>query len=246
MQDTRQKILSHLGCASEATVSELAEAVGLAPVTVRHHLNVLRERGHVSVSSERIGRGRPRHVYRLSSSGAGSLCSGGYEALATRMIEQIKETDVSGGARSAERFFEAMAHRIVDEEGQAFREAPVEARLDTLVGLLTQQGFLASWERDGEDFLIRELGCPYATLGIVHAEICCMDRALIEATGCGSVTRERWRLEGDEACVYRVRPGVADANCGCGTKASAQNMEPSQMIEEAGREAAMAGEEPGA
>ncbi|MCB0215147.1 MAG: helix-turn-helix domain-containing protein [Caldilineae bacterium] len=206
MQGSRRAILDYLRHAGAAPVDRLAQAVDLAPVTVRHHLKLLRERGLVDVVSEPAGRGRPRHVYRLSPEGAGALCEGRYASLASQLLDLVKQLDQGG----AERFFSAMAAGVVADRRAAIDAAEgLEARLDLLVEILDDQGFPARWEPSGGDFLLHELGCPYAELGERHDEVCSLDLALIRATVGGEVTRERWRLDGDAACVFRIRPAGA-------------------------------------
>ena len=53
MQTTRQKIVELLRELGQATVEELADAVGLTQMAVRHHLNVLRGENLVATSSVR-------------------------------------------------------------------------------------------------------------------------------------------------------------------------------------------------
>jgi predicted ArsR family transcriptional regulator len=203
MQGSRRQIMEYLREHDSAAVEFLAAAVDLAPVTVRHHLKVLRQRGLVEVQSERVGRGRPRHVYRLSPSGSASLCENRYEQLAERMLDLVKH----GDGQVAERFFSDMAKGIVADHRAALSLArgPAES-LDLVVDILGAEGFTARWNQDGDAYLLHATSCPYASLGERHAEVCCMDMALIGAAMDAEVVRESWRMDGDEACVYRVRP----------------------------------------
>ena len=102
---------------------------------------------------------------------------------------------------------------VFDEVQQAGAqlEFVTERFEDTAIGrfILAARAFIARWEPSGGDFLLHELGCPYAELGERHDEVCSLDLALIRATVGGEVTRERWRLDGDAACVFRIRPAGA-------------------------------------
>jgi predicted ArsR family transcriptional regulator len=65
MQATRQRILEILKERNTATVEELAKDLGLTPVTIRHHLDILRSEG-VSQAPQvkrRDTPGRPQHVW---------------------------------------------------------------------------------------------------------------------------------------------------------------------------------------
>ena len=62
MQTTRQEILEILKEERQATVEDLATRLGLTPMTIRHHLNVLQAQNLVEASkvrrSQRVGRPR--------------------------------------------------------------------------------------------------------------------------------------------------------------------------------------------
>jgi predicted ArsR family transcriptional regulator len=202
MQNTRRIILEYLRENGSGTVESLAEAVGLAPVTMRHHLGVLRAKGLVDAGKETHGRGRPRHVFTLNAQGAESLIDDGYEALAARMLDYMKSSD--NGA--AERFFTGMAEELLEEHGAALDGSSIEDRLDAAVAVLATQGYTSRWEADGDEYVVRQLGCPYHTLGRAHNDVCTMDSHLL-ATATGSkVVRDKWRQSGDDICCLRVIP----------------------------------------
>ena len=55
LHETRQKIIAYLKEKDKATVDELAAIVGLTPMAVRYHLNVLQSENLIFASE-----GRPR------------------------------------------------------------------------------------------------------------------------------------------------------------------------------------------
>jgi predicted ArsR family transcriptional regulator len=67
MKSTRDRILQTSPCS--ANITELAEAVGINPISVRHHLSSLQVEGLLSSEEERHGVGRPRLVYMLTEAG---------------------------------------------------------------------------------------------------------------------------------------------------------------------------------
>ena len=202
MQTTRRAILDHLRLHGAASVEGLADAVRLAPVTIRHHLNLLREEGLVDVAAESVGRGRPRHVYQLSQAGGQAVVDDNpFAVLTARLLDAMRTAD----RVQVEGVFAAMADTIAAEHAAAFAERPIEARLDAVVSLLADEGFTTSWQRDGEAFVLRQLSCPFHTLGEQHREVCCLDERLIEAVVGGAVERDEWRMDGAATCVYRIR-----------------------------------------
>src|SRR5687768_16664802 len=76
-----------------ATVAELAEGLEMAPVSVRHHLDILQ--GDALIYVERLERkgnvGRPQQVYALTPS-ADEHFPDNFAALAGSLVRQLKQT----------------------------------------------------------------------------------------------------------------------------------------------------------
>jgi predicted ArsR family transcriptional regulator len=67
--NTRSRVLRSLLLNQQRTVNELADAVGINPISVRHHVNKLEAEGLIQSVEERHGVGRPRLVYSLTNKG---------------------------------------------------------------------------------------------------------------------------------------------------------------------------------
>jgi predicted ArsR family transcriptional regulator len=68
MTDTRQDILQYLRENGAADVNALAKTLGLSPVTIHYHINVLQRDGLLESKAVRQGVGRPRNVFSLRDS----------------------------------------------------------------------------------------------------------------------------------------------------------------------------------
>ncbi len=205
MQTTRRQILGLLRDNGDAGVEELALHVGLAPVTVRHHVSILLEGGEIGYRSDPLGRGRPRHKYFLTEAGREAIAPDrvpSYDLLAGRLLDAMRD----GDRGATQRFFADMARDLTAKRQSELVGQPIEVRLDAVTTALSEIGFDMRWERDGDDYLIRELACPYGSLSHDHAEVCAMDHAMIGRIVNGEVRREQWRVDGAMQCVYRVIP----------------------------------------
>ena len=69
MKSTRERILDVLHSNPRSSINDLAEAVGINAISVRHHLNNLEADGLIQYDEERHGVGRPRLVYSLTERG---------------------------------------------------------------------------------------------------------------------------------------------------------------------------------
>jgi predicted ArsR family transcriptional regulator len=207
MHTTRRAILEILQARGSASVEDLAQATGLAPVTMRHHLGLLRDQELVDHVRQPVGRGRPRHIYHATTRASALLAGNPYESLVARLLVAIKGEDRSAAARIFERLgWEIAAYHEAELAGLS-----TEERLDQVVRLLSDEGFVVRWERDGDGtYLVQEFECPYERLSGAHAEVCCLDQRLMETALEAEVVREQWRPAGDPSCRFRVRVAVAD------------------------------------
>src|SRR5260370_39286245 len=126
MKSTRDRILQTILRHPRSTINELAEAVGINPISVRHHLTNLQAEGLVAAEEERHGVGRPRLVYFLTEDGEEKFPTR-YLRLTTRLLTQMKETMPEPVARD---LFNHIAEDLAtDYEGQ-MQGLSMEERLD--------------------------------------------------------------------------------------------------------------------
>ncbi|MFN2115276.1 MAG: helix-turn-helix transcriptional regulator [Anaerolineae bacterium] len=201
MQQTRYRIMKYLQATGEADVETLAKELKLAPVTVRHHLGLLCERNLLETGRRRVGRGRPRHLYRLSPEGGEFLCEGDeYAQLASRLLSAFKEIDTS----AASRLFEDMADEVVAPHEERLQGLPIEERLDAAIGLMSQSGYSTRWEPDGDEYVVYQLGCPFTELSEDHTDVCIFDHEVLRRATGGKIRHEKSRRHGDQLCSFRV------------------------------------------
>lgn len=199
-QTTRQRVLKTLQIRQSCTVNDLAEAVDINPISVRHHLNKLEAEGLVHSYEERHGVGRPRRLYRLTESGR-ELFPTRYLRLTTRLLFQLK--DQLPPAMINE-LFSQMAKDIAADYEESLKGLTLEEKLDLIKRLLSQEGFAVEWEKQGDNYLIREISCPYLQVSQVHPEVCAVDQTLISTLLSLPAEKVRCVLNGDAHCTYVV------------------------------------------
>jgi len=201
MQATRQRILELLRDRRALTVDDLASELALTPVTVRHHLDILRAEG--LVESPEIRRrdtpGRPQYTFRLTPA-ALSHFPKNYQGFAHLMVSEIRERLSEA---EMERILAGVASRMAAEAALPPGDAPIERRLDAAVRYLNARGYEASWERlSSGRVALRTRNCPYHELSRSNAEFCRLDLALVsQLLGLKPVVEERIS-NGDAACSY--------------------------------------------
>ena len=199
--NTRQKVLGNLLANPRITINELAEKVGINPISVRHHISALEAENLVDSEEERHGVGRPRRVYFLTEAGVEKFPTR-YVRLTLRLLNQLKETMP---AHMVDSLFAQMAKDMAgDYSSQNLENMPIEDRLNILQGLLRQEGFTIEWERKGDQYHIHETSCPYYHVGHDHPEVCSVDQILISSMLSVPASKTRCILNGDQLCTYVV------------------------------------------
>lgn len=204
MTSTRELVLKTLLTQHRCTIQELAQAVGINDISVRHHVNSLLAEGLVDAEEERHGVGRPHRVYFLTEAGMERFPAR-YLRLTIRLLEQLKETMP---ATLVAQLFNQMAKELADDYTSQInlKELSIEERLNVMKEMLTQEGFYIEWERQGNEYHIRETTCPYYHVGQDHPEVCSVDKALISAILDIPVRKTHCILNGDNTCTYIISP----------------------------------------
>jgi len=113
MKSTRERILQTLLTNPRSTISDLAEAVHINNISVRHHLTNLQAEGSIFAEEERHGVGRPRLVYSLTETGQEKFPTR-YLQLTDRLLTHLKQTLPEGEFRQ---IFSDMAKGLAVEQG---------------------------------------------------------------------------------------------------------------------------------
>ncbi len=197
---TRDVILDAIKQANEATVEQLAAAADVSPVTVRHHLNTLQAEGLLETRSVRRKVGRPYYVYSLSMKGH-EMFPHRYVRLSNLLLDELKAQFPSEIVTD---LFNKVVERIVDEHREIFEELSFEERLDYLVKMLAEEGFLASWEVTDNGYMLTEYSCPYYSVGRKHSEVCAFDKQLMIRVLETPIIQHSCMLEGDSSCQFSL------------------------------------------
>lgn len=205
MKSTKDRILQTLLRKPNLTINDLAEAVEINPISVRHHLSNLEKEGLIAAEQERHGVGRPRLVYSLTEDGMERFPTK-YLRLTTRLLAQMKES-MPGPVVS--QLFNQIAEELADEYSGQIKDMNIEERLEFVKEMLAQEGFTVEWEKKGDDYQIHEISCPYYQIGIAHPEICTMDQTLISKMLALPASKVQCVLDGGSHCTYVVHSNSA-------------------------------------
>lgn len=196
-----------------ATIAELAHELGMAQVSVRHHIDILIDENLVQMVGvrRRDGVGRPSLVYGLTASAA-ALFPQRNAQLASSVLSELKAIMPEETVRN---ILARVADHMLRSAPAGDPDQPLEERLSDVVGFLTDKGFGATWEAENGRYVIHTSNCPYRGVAEQHPELCQMDHALIERMLPGAVRLPLNSTNGAARCSYMVtlgHPALADAD----------------------------------
>jgi predicted ArsR family transcriptional regulator len=215
VETTRQTILEILRRRKQATIEDLTRLLGLAPATIRRHLDILMRDSLVSVAQVRRETGRPHYVFFLTEAGE-DLFPKNYIRLTNRLIEEIVNLGVSetrgrSGQELAELVFEKMAARMAETYAPRVTGATLEERLEEVTNLLAGEGIIFEWRpADGGYYLLGH-GCPCRRVANTHTQMCSHDQRLLAALLQAQVEPvEPAAVDVETYCAYRVMEKTAE------------------------------------
>lgn len=204
--DTQCRLLRLLKRGGEQSVGELADALGLAPETVRGHVNSLSGRGLVRRTGRRKeGPGRPEILHDLT--GRAERLFPEEEGRLLRDLTSYLTGE--GHDEVLESFFEARVERQREKSRERLRGLEGRERLEEIAEILSEEGFMAEVV-EGEESEegrpgLRLCHCPLKEMVAVSRLPCRAERAWIRQMTGGELDRRSWMPEGDHTCTYVVR-----------------------------------------
>lgn len=198
MKNTKETILNQILLIREATIAQLSDKLGISEISVRHHLLSLEAEGIVTSSEERHGVGRPRFIYRLTEKGFQTAPTD-YLKLADQSLETMKRFL---GTETLLELFRQIGKDLAQGYAISLNFQEQDQILEELSKLLTKDGFIFSWMKTDNKYILTTHHCPLHHLGQKHPEICTINHALLESLIQHPISHDTCILRGDPACTY--------------------------------------------
>ena len=183
MENTRQTLLGILRKRKQATVDQLTRELGLAPATVRRHLDILMRDNYVTAAQKRRDIGRPHYVFSLTDQGD-DLFPRNYIRLTNRIIAELvslgpEETKGKAGVDIASVIFEKMAEHVAQTYAGRISGTTLKERAQEVISLLANEGMFFELRKAKEGYLLLGQGCPCPRIADTHSEVCVHDQRLL-------------------------------------------------------------------
>jgi DeoR family suf operon transcriptional repressor len=211
---TREAALTILLREGEATAGDLAQRLGVSVQVMRRHLRSLQEDGLVEACSSHDGPGRPSNRWHLTDLGHERFPDGS-EHFALGLLQSISSSLPPETLRN---LLQDQARAKATQYQQRIGDGPLRQRLERLVDLRRQEGYVAELRRDSElpasgatdqaAWILSEFHCSVMRIAEEFPMICDQELQLIRHTfpDC-EVERVHWRLEEGHFCGFRLTPG---------------------------------------
>lgn len=200
----RAQILLAIKRSQPTTAKELSVAFGVSANAIRRHLKELELDGSVHYGREQRGLGAPVFVYRLTAQGE-ALFPNRYEEALKGLLQHIEER---AGRGEINRLFANQFRERAERLKTELADQPVEVRLQRLVRMLSEEGYMAEWNTRDGDLRLAEHNCAIRAVAERYPEVCAAERRFLIEVLAAQVERRTHITEGSNACEYAIVPDV--------------------------------------
>ena len=211
LEGTRPKILAIIQKQGSATVDQIAREIGLAPASIRRHLDILLRDRLISLDQVRKKAGRPEFVYFLTEEGHESSYRA-YPKLLSLLLDEVANlapTDLAG--MGGEELLRSLIVHISDRVSSPYLEpgqSSPEVRLTKLEQALTDGGFRPEITQKDGQVRIGLYNCPFRVAALGQKLVCHFDQNLIAKIlgvepGCQYTIHD-----GNNSCCYSATLGA--------------------------------------
>jgi DeoR family transcriptional regulator, suf operon transcriptional repressor len=202
LPESKRAILNALKKAGELRAEDLATRASITASGARQHLLALEADGLVQHLEKREGRGRPKHVYKLTPA-ADALYPRTYSELTNELLEYVQDDD----PELLERLFaKRMERRLARAKTRLEPLKTFHARIEEFTKILDEDGYLADFEQlENDKYRITEHNCAVFGVALKYNQACSSEIEFIRAAlPEAKVERVAHMIAGAHVCAYRL------------------------------------------
>lgn len=203
----RQVILRLLKQQGPSDSETLASQLDISAMAVRQHLYALQIQRLVTYEEEQRPIGRPAKMWCLTPAAAPHFP----DAHAGLTVNLLNAAEQTFGAEGVQRLVTRCAkQQIADYRSHIPARSSLRARLEALVSIRNEEGFMAEVQRQPDgSFLLIENHCPISVAAKVCPRLCDAEMEVFHAILGEDVAIERTEhmVAGARRCAYRIRTG---------------------------------------
>jgi predicted ArsR family transcriptional regulator len=203
---SQENILNQLKIRGAQSVKILANRLGITTMGIRQHLEELHTNGFIDqTEQEKQTRGRPVHLWKLTSKGHGYFPNT-HEEVAVDLIRLVQD---SLGESSLDELINARGDTIYERYKRALATADedLQSRLEVLTKLRTEEGYMAEIRLlPDRNWLLIENHCPISAAAQSCQQFCRSEQEMFQKllAGQANISRVDYLLDGARRCAYKV------------------------------------------
>jgi len=208
---TKEDILNYLLKVDQTKAQELADLLEISPQAIRRHLKDLETEGLIEHRAVQEGMGRPQYYYYLSKQGRDRFPNR-YGEFAVSFLDTLVETV---GEKQVGEVLKKQWERKADEYRQRIGAGSLQARVEKLVELRRQEGYMAELHdfdknmpesKTAEKFILAEHHCAISEVAESYPTVCGHELEMFGAIlpDC-AIERTHWINNGEHSCGYLIQ-----------------------------------------
>lgn len=194
------QVLSILQRQGAVTIKDLETGLGVTATAVRQQITGLLADGYIAQQTERMGRGRPKHVYTLTPRGR-SIFPHHYDEFTNSLLREIL---LSEGPAKVQELLGRMGKRMAAQYERQLVGLSSGERAAKLTELLNAKGILAEVTFESDGIVFHEYNCPYYELARENRAICDMEEDMIAQVVQQNVELVACSLDGHHGCRFKI------------------------------------------
>lgn len=183
------------------TMAELVEQLGVTRTAVNEQLHELIRHGFVERTAERIGRGRPKHLYTATHAALAHLFANNQRLVAPAMLRAIDEI---GGPELSAQVLQHASSRLSEHYRATITAKTPAERMKQLADLLRREGILVEINAQDGCLTLRQRTCPFIDMVDDSRAVCEVEKNMMAAVVGAPVDVEGCRLDGCPGCTFRI------------------------------------------
>jgi predicted ArsR family transcriptional regulator len=186
----------------------LAAELGLTEMAIRRHMHELERQGSVSIVPVRQPKGRPLHLYELTT-GAERYFPRNYHTLTIDLLAELEADPHTSPL--IDRMFEGRRRKLQERYMPRMAGKSLEERVRELTSIQNGGGYMAEMEcGDNGEYLLHEYNCPITDVAGTYDQACNCELALFRSLLDVEVQRTECLAKGGSRCSYAIGGALRD------------------------------------
>jgi predicted ArsR family transcriptional regulator len=187
----------------QAGLYDLSRAMKISKMAIHKHLVNLQNRGLVESTDIRIGVGRPKMLYSLTSMGK-TIFPKSYADIATIAIDFIEQ---NMGKNSVEAVLRQRQSNLYDKYYMRIKNLDFDHKVKELAKMRDEEGYIAESKKNQKNnsHTLLEYNCPIIMIAEKHWEACYIETDLFEKVLDAKIEVTHRAAKGDSVCKFMIK-----------------------------------------